>query len=95
MTEKWTWWPALIGMKGPTSQKNTRFTRPRPSIPGLLDNFLTFTGDFNGDGWPDVLYVPYPGTDAYWYENPGRRADRGRGTWPCTTWATSRPPGSI
>ena len=36
------------------------------------NNFLTFTADFNGDGWLDVLYVPHPGTDAYWYENPGR-----------------------
>jgi hypothetical protein len=34
------------------------------------DNFLTYTGDFNGDGWPDVLCIPEPGGDAYWYENP-------------------------
>lgn len=34
------------------------------------DNFLTFCGDFNNDGWPDVLYMPYPGKEAFWYENP-------------------------
>jgi hypothetical protein len=37
---------------------------------GYSDNFLTFTGDFNGDQWPDILYVPWPGKDASWYENP-------------------------
>lgn len=34
------------------------------------DNFLTFVGDFNGDGWPDILYIGFPGNDTYWYENP-------------------------
>jgi HEAT repeat protein len=34
------------------------------------DNFLTYTGDFNGDGWPDILCVPFPGKEGYWYENP-------------------------
>jgi len=29
-----------------------------------------FTGDFNGDGWDDILICPHPGTDGYWYENP-------------------------
>ena len=37
---------------------------------GYSDNFLTYTGDFNGDGWPDILYVPWPSKDASWYENP-------------------------
>jgi hypothetical protein len=37
---------------------------------GYSDNFLTYTGDFNGDQWPDILYVPWPGKDASWYENP-------------------------
>src|ERR1700722_1965575 len=27
--------------------------------------------DFNGDGWPDVLTIGFPGTEAVWYENPG------------------------
>ena len=33
------------------------------------DNFLTFAGDFNNDGWPDILCVPFPGKEGYWYEN--------------------------
>jgi len=48
----------------------------------VLDNFLTYTGDFNGDGWPDVFYVPMPGMEAYWYENPAGSRVLGSGTWP-------------
>jgi hypothetical protein len=36
------------------------------------DNFLSFTHDFNSDGWPDVLVLGFPGVDASWYENPGK-----------------------
>ena len=34
------------------------------------DNFLTYAGDCNGDGWPDIICVPYPGREGYWYANP-------------------------
>jgi hypothetical protein len=34
------------------------------------DNFLTYSGDFNNDGWPDILCVPFPGKEGFWYENP-------------------------
>jgi len=37
---------------------------------GYSDNFLTYTADFNGDGWTDVFYVPFPGAEGFWYENP-------------------------
>src|SRR6516225_6146096 len=30
--------------------------------------FLTFTYDFNNDGWPDVLVIGFPAKPAYWYE---------------------------
>ena len=36
------------------------------------DNFYVTTYDFNRDGWPDILVVGFPGTDASWYENPGK-----------------------
>ncbi|HPY29737.1 MAG TPA: HEAT repeat domain-containing protein [Verrucomicrobiota bacterium] len=42
------------------------------------DNFLTYTGDFNGDGWTDILCVPWPGKEGYWLENPRGQA----GHWP-------------
>jgi FG-GAP-like repeat len=37
------------------------------------DDFLTFVYDFNGDGWPDILVVGFPGADTTWYENPGEK----------------------
>ncbi len=57
--------------EGPDFQKKHEIHPPEAYDPkGYSENFLTYTGDFNGDGWPDVLYVPWPGKDAYWYENP-------------------------
>lgn len=37
------------------------------------DNFLTYAGDLNGNGWPDIVCVPWPGKEGYWYENPAGR----------------------
>jgi hypothetical protein len=34
------------------------------------DAFFTFVHDFNHDGWPDVLMIGFPGSEARWYENP-------------------------
>jgi FG-GAP-like repeat/FG-GAP repeat len=34
------------------------------------DDFLTYTYDFNGDGWTDILIMGLPGEPTYWYENP-------------------------
>ena len=36
------------------------------------NNFFSFAFDFNADGWPDVLTVGLPNTEAYWYQNPGK-----------------------
>jgi len=36
------------------------------------DNFFDKAYDFNRDGWPDILVGGFPGTDASWYENPGK-----------------------
>jgi hypothetical protein len=38
------------------------------------ENFLTFCYDFNGDGWPDILVIPHPGKEGFWYENPRGRS---------------------
>lgn len=57
--------------QGPEFQRKHQIRPPKEFDPkNYSDNFLTYTGDFNGDGWTDVLYVPWPGTDASWYENP-------------------------
>jgi len=37
---------------------------------GYSDNFLTYVYDLNGDGWDDIIAVPWPGKVTYWYENP-------------------------
>lgn len=36
-------------------------------------DFLTFTHDFNHDGWMDILIIGFPGEATYWYENPKGR----------------------
>ena len=48
--------------EGPDFQKKHEIYPAEAFDPhGYSNNFLTFTGDFNGDGWLDVLYVPHPG----------------------------------
>jgi len=37
------------------------------------DCFLTYTYDFNQDGWIDVMVYGFPGKEAVWYENPKGR----------------------
>ncbi|HTQ03635.1 MAG TPA: VCBS repeat-containing protein [Polyangiaceae bacterium] len=37
---------------------------------GYSDCFFEWVRDFDGDGWPDVLVVGFPGVPASWYENP-------------------------
>ena len=60
--------------EGPDFQKKHEIHPPKAFDPkGYSDNFLTFTGDFNGDGWPDVLYVPYPGQRRLLVREPGRQ----------------------
>ena len=34
------------------------------------DNFFSFPRDFNGDGFPDLLIVGFPGQFTSWFENP-------------------------
>src|SRR5438094_10332106 len=29
--------------------------------------------DLNGDGWPDLIVIGFPGKPAYWYENPQKK----------------------
>ena len=44
---------------------------------GYSNNFLTYTYDFNSDGWMDVLVFGWPGKDTTWYENPKNK----KGLW--------------
>jgi hypothetical protein len=37
---------------------------------GYSHSFACWAEDFNGDGWPDVIVIDFPGEPCYWYENP-------------------------
>jgi putative membrane-bound dehydrogenase-like protein len=41
-------------------------------------NFLAFTHDINGDDWPDIVIIGYPGEETWWFQNPQGKA----GHWP-------------
>lgn len=59
---------------GPYFQQRIEYRPVQAFDPkGYSDNFLTFTGDFNGDDWIDILAVPWPGKEGYWYANPAGR----------------------
>src|SRR5687768_13125111 len=45
---------------------------------GYSNSFLNFSMDVNSDGWVDLIVVDFPGTLAYWYENPKNK----EGHWP-------------
>ncbi len=56
--------------------KRYEIAEPGNYIPnrGYSQCFGAFAGDFNKDGYPDLLSIPFPGAPCYWYENP--RGDR-------------------
>ncbi|HEX3997213.1 MAG TPA: FG-GAP-like repeat-containing protein [Pirellulales bacterium] len=46
-------------------------TAPKDFDPhGYSDEFIAFADDVNHDGWTDYIVIGFPGTAAYWYENP-------------------------
>ncbi len=45
---------------------------------GYSESFCCFADDFNGDGWQDVIVIPFPGKECFWYENPKNQP----GHWP-------------
>ncbi len=61
---------------GPGYQDSHQFYAQDAFDPhGYSNNFFSFSGDFNDDGWDDVLVYGFPGADASWFENP-RGKDR-------------------
>ena len=58
--------------EGPDFTRRHELYPPQPSDPlKYSKNFFAFIEDFNGDGWPDVLVIGFPGEDTSWFENPG------------------------
>ena len=64
---------------GPAFEQKLEFYEAKPVDPkGYSQNFFSFGHDFNGDTWPDVLVLGFPGNDSRWYENPQGK----KGHWP-------------
>src|SRR6056297_2599617 len=62
------WYP------GPDFRTRVAFYPPVPLVPerSPSDSMFTFTHDFTGNGWPDLLVLGRVHKHAaYWYENPG------------------------
>lgn len=58
---------------GPDFQKKDAYREVKDFKPeGYSDQFLAFTDDLNKDGYPDIIQVPWPGTDGYCWINPGK-----------------------
>ncbi|MCB1226363.1 MAG: VCBS repeat-containing protein [Verrucomicrobiales bacterium] len=59
---------------GPDFKERREFNQPAAepynAAKSYSDYFLTYTYDFNGDGWADILVYSWPGKEAAWYENP-------------------------
>jgi hypothetical protein len=57
--------------EGPAFEKKTEIYPPVAFEPkSYSDNFLTFMGDINEDGWDDVFVLGWPGKEAVWFANP-------------------------
>ncbi len=60
--------------KGPEFRERVAYTPPAetPYDPakGYSDYFLTYTHDFDGDGWTDILVYSWPGKETWVFQNP-------------------------
>lgn len=60
--------------KGPDFKTRFEYTAPAEKLydpaKGYSDYFLTYTYDFNSDGWSDILVYSWPGKETWVFENP-------------------------
>lgn len=60
--------------KGPEFKERIEYTKPADKAydpgKGYSDYFLTYTYDFNSDGWSDILVYSWPGKETWVFENP-------------------------
>lgn len=58
------WW------EGPDFKKEHAYYPPKAFDPlNYSDNFAAYVSDINGDGWDDIIVIPFPGVEGFWYEN--------------------------
>ncbi|MFZ2278609.1 MAG: VCBS repeat-containing protein [Prosthecobacter sp.] len=61
--------------KGPEFKERVEFApkfekEPYDPAKGYSDFFLTYSYDFNGDGWSDIMAYSWPGKETWVFENP-------------------------
>lgn len=66
--------------KGPGFKERVSFApkfekEPYDPAKGYSDFFLTYTYDFNGDGWSDILAYSWPGKETWVFENPQNKKE--------------------
>lgn len=56
--------------EGPEFTTQHAYYPPKAYDPlGYSDNFSAFASDVNGDKWDDIVIIPFPGVEGFWYEN--------------------------
>lgn len=58
---------------------------------GYSQCFGVFADDFNGDGYPDMLVIPFPGRECFWYENPKSIDGKWKEHMVCTACGNETP----
>ena len=66
--------------KGPDFKERVSFApkfekEPYDPAKGYSDFFLTYTHDFNGDGWSDIMAYSWPGKETWVFENPQNKKE--------------------
>ncbi len=66
--------------KGPDFKDRVSFApkfekEPYDPAKGYSDFFLTYTYDFNGDGWSDIMAYSWPGKETWVFENPQNKKE--------------------
>lgn len=57
--------------EGPDFKKVHEFYPAKPYDKNTYsENFFSFSGDVDKDGWDDIVVVGFPGKDSWWFRNP-------------------------
>jgi hypothetical protein len=49
-------------------RKSKDYTRGKDNV--YSNSFACWAEDLNGDGWPDLIVIGFPGAPCHWFENP-------------------------